>query len=320
MKKRLAFRWWALLILFAGSGLACGLTDGGETPVAVNEATVEIIAETAELPTITIETETPEAALTSAPVAATATLPGEEQTEQPTPTTESLTIETTPAITATLEPVVAPPGMIAPGQQASGSVASSEIQVYSFIGTKFEPVMVFVEGDDALNIAVAAYEGTVSTGTDLSQLTPVAQADFSAAGRPEVMIITPNEDGEHTVVISGSSSTAGNYTLYMYNGTTPAANTRLVSDSLAAGETKNYKALSNGGRPVIVYVDQTGQSDLILQILDDNDELITEANFGGPNSAETAFVLPLEETAYTILISTVGGETAVYNLVIVTLN
>jgi hypothetical protein len=45
-----------------------------------------------------------------------------------------------------------------------------------------------------------------------------------------------------------------------------------------------------------------------------------DANFGGSNSAEAAFVLPLETTDYTVELSTLNGEAAVYNLVIVTLN
>jgi hypothetical protein len=281
--------------------------------------TVELVTVTAEAVTDTPEPAASEPAATTAP-AATATLPGEPEPEQPTPTLETVITEPAPLETATLEPVTAPPGMIAPGQQTGNSVESGEVQMYTFQGTEFEPVIVFVEGDDGLDIALSAYEGDAAGGLDPSQLTPLAQADFSAVGRPEVMVVTPEADGPHTIVVQGSAGTAGNYTLYMYDGTTAAANTRLINDSLAAGETKSYKALSNGGRPVIAFVDQTGQSDLVLQILDDNEELVTEANFGGPNSAETAFVLPLESTAYTVQVSTVNGETAVYNLVIVTLN
>ena len=318
MTGKFYFRWRILILAAAVFALACNLSGGAETPPAVVEPTVDGAIATAETQPPTTASESPAPTATEAAVASTATLAAE--TERPTPTLETMPTLPPVTITVTLEPVQAAPGTIAPGQQTNGSLESGEIQTYNFQGTEFEPVMVFVEGADALDIAVSAYQGAVAAGADLSQATPLAQADFSPAGRPEVLVITPNEDGEHTIVVSGSGGTAGNYTLYMYNGTTAAANTRLVNDSLAAGETKNYKALSNGGRPVIVYVDQTGQSDLALQILDDNEELITEANFGGPNSAETAFVLPLEETAYTILVSTVSGETAVYNLVIVTLN
>ncbi|MFZ0547863.1 MAG: hypothetical protein WAM60_20630, partial [Candidatus Promineifilaceae bacterium] len=94
----------------------------------------------------------------------------------------------------------------------------------------------------------------------------------------------------------------------------------ITNDSLAAGETKSYPVQSNGGRPVLAYVAQTGQSDLVLQILDENGEVMMDANFGGPNSAEVAFVLPVKTSDYTIEVSTANGETAVYNLVIITLN
>jgi hypothetical protein len=324
------FSRWRILVWVVGTAvllLGCNLTGGAETPPAVIVPTIEAQTGTAEptgaaadTPAAPGETAVSDPTATTAVLAPTATLPGETQVEGPTPTSEAGPVETTATITATVEPVLAAPGTIAPGQQTSASLENGGRQLYRFQGTEFEPVMVFAEGDDGLDLTLNVYQGEISAGADLSQLSAIATADFSPLGRPEVMIITPNEDGPHTLVVEGGSGSGGGYTLYMYDGTTPAANTRLIPDSLAAGETKSYKALSNGGRPVIVYVDQTGQSDLILQILDDEGEVVTEANFGGENSAEAAFVLPLEETAYTVQVSTAGGETAVYNLVIVTLS
>jgi hypothetical protein len=327
MDKRQFFRWWFLVAAAAVLGLACNLTGGSETPVAVEEATVEVATVTVESQAATDVPVIEEPTATSAAVAATATLATEGEQTQPTPTSETAEIEPTTAVTVTIEatltptvaPVLAPLGTIAPGQQTNGSLAGGDTQFYSFEGIKFEPVIAFVEGDDDLDIALSAYQGTVGAGTDLGQLQPVSQGDFGGPGQPEILVITPEEDVPITVAVQGNGTT-GNFTLYMYDGTTPAANTRLVNDSVEPGQTRNYKALSNGGRPVIIFIDPIDQSDVVLQVQYESGELITEANFGGPGSAETAFVLPRADTAYTIFVSTVSDETAVYNLVIVTLN
>jgi hypothetical protein len=326
------FRWrfifWLGVMVVLGS--ACDLIGGGETPPAVVEPTVAAATATAEIqpPTTIPDLPTTAPTATAADIAPTSTIEGESEPEEPTveaatataepPSTAEPTLEETAA--PTLEPVVAAPGTIAPGQQISNSLESGEVQVYQFQGTEFEPVMVFVEGDEELDIAINAYLGSVAADTPLSQLTPLSQANVSPVGRPEVLVVTPDEDGEHTIVVRGHGNTAGTYTLYMYDGTTPTSNTQLISDSFEAGESKSYPAQSNGGRPVIAYVDQTVQCDMVIQIVSSAGEVMMDANFGGSNSAEAAFVLPLETTDYTVELSTLNGEAAVYNLVIVTLN
>lgn len=307
--------------------LACNLSGGSETPVAVEQPAVELATATAESQPTTEETAAPpQPTDTTAVVATTATLPGDAEptSERPTPTAEAAVPEPTVTITGTTEPgttepVIADPGTIAPGQQTTADLESDGVRLYSFEGVKFEPVIAFAEGDEELDIALSAYEGTVVPGTDLSQLQPISEGDFSGPGQPEILVITPEQDGPITIAVQGGG-TAGNFTMYMYDGTTPAANTRLVNDSVEPGQTRNYEALSNGGRPVIIFIDPTGQGDVVLQVLYEDGELITEANFGGEGSAETAYVLPLGDTAYTILVSTVSDETAEYNLVIVTLD
>lgn len=327
------FRWQFLLGLGVITllGSACDLIGGGETPPAVVEPTVETATATAAVQATATVAEPPTTAPTAtlAEIAPTSTIETEAEPQEPTVDAATATAEPTTAAadptsegtaTPTIEPAVAPPGTIAPGQQIGSALESGEVQVYRFQGTEFEPVMVFVEGAEELDIAINAYSGPVAPDTPLSQLTPLAQANVSPVGRPEVLVVTPDEDGEHTIVIRGHDDTAGAYTLYMYNGTTPTANTVIISDTLEAGETKSYPAQSNGGRPVIAYADQTVQADLVVQIMNVDEEVMMDANFGGSNSAEAAFVLPLETTDYTVHVSTLNGEAATYNLVIVTLN
>jgi hypothetical protein len=326
MTRRFPFRWWMFLAAAAVFGLACNLTGGTEQPTSTAEPPIIEIEATAVSAT-TEEPDIVEPTATGAAPAATATLPGDSESEQPTATLEATEEPTsifeptvTVTVSETVEPVKAAPGSIAPGQQASGSLESGGAQFFSFQGTKFKPALVFVEGAGGLDVAASAYLGTIENAAALAQLTPLSEADFSPAGWPEALVITPNEDGAYTIVIQSSGASEGDFSLYMFDGTTPAANARLINDSLAAGETKHYETVSNEGRPLVVFADQTGQSDLVIQILFESGGVAGEANFGGPNSAETLFVLPEGTTTYAVSVSTFNGEAAVYDLVIVTLD
>jgi hypothetical protein len=326
MKRKVPFRWWIILIMAAVvTGLACNLS--GETeqqPTPTDEMPLIDAAATAEsAAAVTDEPVDVEPTATDADPAPTATLP--QEAEEPTPTAEpteepTSIFEPTVTISETVEPVTALPGLIAPGQETTGSLESGGAQFFTFQGTKFEPVLAFVESDDNLNVAVSAYLGNIDSEADLSQLEPLNESDSSPTGWPEAMVITPNEEGAYTVVIQPGGTTAGDFTLYMFNGTTPAPNARFINDSLAAGETKEYEATSNGGRPLVVFADQIGQSDLVIKILFASGNVAGEANFGGSNSAETLYVLPEGTTTYTVTVSTLNGEAAVYDLVIVTLD
>jgi hypothetical protein len=323
MTRKFSIRWWIILMMVVGSGLACSLSGGtdqqstatAETPLIDAAETAESESAATEEPAVVEPTATE---ATSDPVA-TATLPGEpdEATAAPEPTS---IFEPTVTAAETVEPVTALPGVIAPGQETSGTLESGGAEFFTFQGTKFEPVLVFVESDANLDVGVSSYLGDIESGTDLSQLPPLNQADFSPAGWPEAMVITPNVDGPYTVLIQPGEGTEGAFTLYMFNGTTPAPNAQLIHDSLAAGETKEYETTSNDGRPVVIFADQIGQSDLVIKILFQSGSVAGEANFGGSNSAETLYVLPEGTTPYKVSVSTLNGEAAVYDLVIVTLD
>ncbi|HMT20481.1 MAG TPA: hypothetical protein PKE20_04420, partial [Promineifilum sp.] len=76
---------------------------------------------------------------------------------------------------------------------------------------------------------------------------------------------------------------------------------------------------SHGARPVIAVADPTDQSDLALDILDANGTLLTSANFSGPGGVETAYVLPLGATSYTVKVREVNGGPAMFQILVITL-
>ena len=92
-----------------------------------------------------------------------------------------------------------------------------------------------------------------------------------------------------------------------------------LPDTLAAGEEKSYTITSHGARPVIAVVDPTDQSDVALDILDADGTLLTTANYSGPGGVETAYVLPLGQTAYTVRIREANGDAAAFQILVITL-
>lgn len=322
MTKTKSFIW--IITLWLLTGLACNLSaEATPTPVilpqptivetAVSAAPTDILPPTltpaAEQPTETAvpatDTPAPAATSTAEPVTETAV---PTNTAPPPP-------NTTPVPTQTLAPAV-----FAPGQQNTAALSNGEFQVYLFNGVKFQPLFLFAETADELDLVISIYEGQLTAESDLSALTPKLEADFADDGGPEIAVFSPQVDGFHTVVVQNTAeATSGDYTLYLYNTLVAAPNTVQETGTLAAGETKTYTATSNGGRPVLVFADPTDQSNLVLQATDNNGSVVAEANYAGSGSAEALFVLPLQTTTYTIRVSEAGGGAANYAVVIVTL-
>ncbi|MCI0394587.1 MAG: hypothetical protein L0322_06575 [Chloroflexi bacterium] len=308
MRKQL--KWYWIFGLIATALVACEQTP---TPVPATPSSLPATSEAAASPTTTTLASptagvTPEATATAVPASPTAA---------PTTPAPTRTLPPTPTQFATPIPTVGP---IAPGQEDSAALEVGGFKSYVFGGVRFRPALIFVEGDSALDVAISVYEGALPANTDLSTQTPLAEADTNITGGPEIMVFTPETDGDYTLVVSGRASTAGAYTLYFYNGTTAAPNAQVSADSLAAGEVKSYTVQSNGGRPVIVFVDQTDQSDLAIQVTDASGAVVNTADFGGQSSAEALFMLPLQTTVYTVRISETTGAVASYDLVMVTLD
>ena len=84
---------------------------------------------------------------------------------------------------------------------AAGAAVSYQAQ-----GQRFAPVILFVEPENNLDVALAAYSGDLS-GQTTAEVTALAAADTALAGRPEILVLSPATDACVTYVIP--SATAG---------------------------------------------------------------------------------------------------------------
>lgn len=312
-------RYWLLSCLLMGL-VACG---GGEaTPTAV-----------ASLPTQeTAATSVPLATDASGEVLPTSTSLPPTNTPRPTPipTNPPAVVNTiaptalptdtaTPAATntpaATPTATTPPTTLILPSQQYPGRLAAGETAVYRYSGVAFQPIMLFAQVDATGDLLMASYDGVLAA-TDLDGRSTLTKADFGQAGIPEQMVFTAPKDGDFTIALTAVSDVE--YTLFVYDPRIPATNALIKADTLAAGESKSYPITSEYGHPVLVFVDQTDQTDLAIEVKSGGNT-INSANYGGGGSAEALFVLPLTTTDYTVIISEAGGKAASYNVVIVAL-
>jgi hypothetical protein len=239
----------------------------------------------------------------------TVTSPTEVPTEA-LPATELPTVEL-----PTTEPTVV--SLFGPGQQTTATLEAGGSSTYLYQGIRFQPVVLFVEPENELNIALAAYAGDVTGQTTPEGLTSLASADNALAGRSEILVLSPEADGLFTFVLRAVSG-QGNYTAHLYDLTTPAPGMAVQQpDSFDAGQERTYTVTSRGTRPVIAIADPVDQSDIALDVLGADGALLTTANFSGPGGVETAYVLPLGVTDYTFRIREVNGGPSAFNVAII---
>jgi hypothetical protein len=223
--------------------------------------------------------------------------------------------------TPTAQPVT--PATIAPGQRDTASLAPGEFNVYTFNAEALQPVLIFVETDGRLDIAVFVYAATVTATTDLAALTPLAQADANAGG-PEILTFVPNAAGAYSLVLRAKEATgdeSGQFILYLFDMETTTADVAVrETDTLAAGQVNTYTVQSNGNGPVLVWLNPAGQADLIVRVTDESGDVIVEGNFGGPGAVESVYVLPRQTTTYTIEVLEASSAAATYDVMIVTLD
>lgn len=245
----------------------------------------------------------------SAEAAATEPPPASPTPEAASPTPEP-----------TAEPTLAPvEDQMAAGQRDTAALGESEHRSYLYSGTRFQPAVFFVEPEGELDVQLLALAGQLSPGSGLDSVTPLASADNALAGRPEIVVLSPETTGPYTFVVR-SMSGAGPYTAFLFDLTSPATGMAVQqADILAAGETKRYDVTSNGPRPVIVMADPTDLSDLAVDIFGADGTLLTTANFSGAGGVEVAYVLPLGTTGYTVAVREATGGAAAYNVAVVTL-
>lgn len=245
-----------------------------------------------------------------------------ETAEPPTVSPETIqpTAETSPS--PSLEPATSEPtavSLFGPGQRTTATLDTAGSNAYLFQGTRYQPAILFVEPENELNVGLAAYVGDVTGQTTPEGLTPLASADNALAGRPEILVLSPEADGLFTFVLRAVSG-LGNYTAHLFDLTTPAPGMVIQQpDNLAAAQEKTYNVTTRGMRPVIAIADPIDQSDIALDILGTDGALLTTANFSGPGGVETAYVLPLGITDYVVRVREVNGGPSAYNIAIISM-
>ena len=280
------------------------------TPITDATAAATTVFATAEVPA------------TAAPSVTTEPPTDEPATDEP-PTDEPATAAPSPTAaqlpTDAASPTAAPSGeLFAPGQVDGATLAAGGAMSYLVQGRRFMPVILFVEPQNPLDVALAAYSGDLSGQTTPAGVA-LASADNALAGRPEILVLSPESDGLFTFVVRAASG-EGNFTAHLFDLTTPAPGVVIQqADTLAAGTEKVYSVTSRGARPLIVVVDPTDQSDLALDVIGADNALLTTANYGGPGGAETAYVLPLGTASYSIKIREVNGGAAAFQILVITM-
>jgi hypothetical protein len=287
------------------------------TEAAAEETATTVVTEVPPTATISTEEPTADAPTPTAETAEASATAEQSPTAEASPTPEA---SPTAADTPTPQPSPTPAVLVlAPGQSNAALLTEGGFNAYGYDGVEFQPAMVFVEPADTLDVALAAFLGDVTPGSDLSVLSPLNEADFSTAGGPEILVVTPDEDGRHSLVVRSESGDGG-YTVYLFDAISDTQGAAVrQADTLEAGQTKTYAVQSNGARPVLVFADPTDQSNLVLRVTDSNGNLAADANFSGLGSAEALFVLPLQTTTYSVQVSEATGSPSSFNLAVVTL-
>ena len=283
-------------------------------PTPISDATA---LATSIFATVAVATATESALAT---VAATAT--AEPPTDEPPtdePATVAPTAEASPTVAAPAEsPTAGASNLFVPGQVDGATLAAGGAVSYLVEGRRFAPIILFVEPENTLDVALAAYSGDLSGQTTPAE-TALAAADNALAGRPEILVLSPESDGMFTFVVRATSG-EGNFVAHLFDLTTPAPGVVIQQpDMLAAGTEKVYTVTSRGARPVIVVIDPTDQSDVALDVMGADNALLTTANYGGPGGAETAYVLPLGTVSYSIKIREVNNGPAAFQIVVITM-
>lgn len=310
------------LVIVLVTFLLIGLAACGQSPTPVPTQPPSA-TEAAVIPTDTVSppTDTPVPTPTEEPTATAE--PPTPTPDPPTATAEPPT--STPEPTVTAEPTATPTVVVesaplAPGQVATKSLAGEAFDLYTFTGTQFRPLLIFVEVGSDFDVSAAVYEGEITTAGALEESTPLSEADAGTEGAPEILVFTPEENGQYSLVIRGTAGgEAGIYFVHLFDALTAIDESTPLEDALAAGETKSYTVESNGRRPILVFVDPTDRSDLSIAVSDPDGNVVAEADFSGSLSAEALYVLPRQTTTYTVTISEVNDAAATYNLLIVAL-
>ncbi len=291
---------------------------------------------TAAIPTEATATTAADAATATAPALATSAPATEAATAtaapslEASPTAASVATDTavaaspTAAATAAATATVAasPPAtgsIFGPGQVDGTTLAAGTAHSYLVQGRPFEPIILFVEPQNELDVALAAYSGDLSGQTTPEGVTALAAADNALAGRPEILVLSPESAGLYTFVVRAASG-EGSFVAHLFDLTTPAPGVAIQqAETLDAGTEKVFTVASNGARPVIAVADPSDLSDIALDIMGGDGALLTTANYSGPGGAETGYVLPLGAASLLVKVREVNGSASTFQIVVITL-
>ncbi len=321
--KRLAL--FLLPALALAAMTACGRTPAEATATELPPTTTA--ATTVAMPTAAIDaaTATAPALATSAPATEAATATAAPSLEaSPTTAIVATVAAASPTAAATAAATIAasPPAtgnIFGPGQVDGTTLAAGTAHSYLVQGRPFEPIILFVEPQNELDVALAAYSGDLSGQTTPEGVTALAAADNALAGRPEILVLSPESDGLHTFVVRAASG-EGSFIAHLFDLTTPAPGVAIQqAEVLDAGTEKVFTVASNGARPVIVVVDPSDLSDIALDIIGADGALLTTANYSGPGGAETGYVLPLGAASLSVKVREVNGAASAFQIVVITL-
>ena len=263
-------------------------------------------------------TELAPAPITEPPTEPPAALPTATQTPA-----ESPTVMASPSVgAAPTEPPLPSPtpnSLFAPGQQDGTTLVAGGSQAYLIEGRRFEPFVLFVEPANELDIGLVAYTGNQSGQTTPEGIAPAVAADNALAGRPEILVLSPESDGLYTLVVHAVSG-EGSFVARLFDLTTPAPGVVVQQpDMLSAGAEKLYGVASHGARPVIAVADPADQSDIALDILAEDGTLLTTANYSGPGGVETAYVPPLGTLNYTVKVREANNGASSFQILVIAL-
>lgn len=307
-----------LVALAAGCDNATGQPAATPLPPAPSGGVTEAVVPPTDLPVDPTATGSEPATMPASP---TVEPPTDAPTAEPATDEPSPEASPTTAPTATMlpTPISTPASFFAPGQRDGTTLTAGGATAYLVQGTAFQPLILFVEPSAELNIALAAYRGDVTGQTTPEGISPVVAADNTLAGRQEILVLSPEFNQVHTLVVRAASG-EGSYSAHLFDLFTPAPGVAIQQpDTLAAGEEKLYAITSRGPRPVIAAADPTDQSDLALDILSVDGTVLTTANFSAAGGVETAYVLPLGTTDYSIRVREANGGAAEFQVVVIAL-
>ena len=312
---------------------------GADTPEAVEVSELPTLAATIPLP-LPPTNVPPTLAATNTPVPTPSATPTVTNTPLPTDTpvvsfaptdipTPTRFFGLLPTKTPIVE-VATPEPTVSSDMGYLGEIGPREFKVYIFEALEDQTIFAAVRVKPELDIGLQVFEGNITgearaQGTSvqnyLKSNAPNRAADFNGKGLMEVIAYTPREDGEISIVVTSTADSSGTFRFYAFNQTTSSAN--IVYNQtvqLDSGQTTQVGATSNGGKPVVTFINPLSSgADARIVIKNSGGTVLTDANYAGGGSYETAYMLPPRTTSYSIELSNVGGSTESFEILIVAL-